>query len=383
MKRILVLILLIIVFIGVNVYAAQRAGYIMSVMGNKDGSVLRLDDAKAVNGKKLEKNAVVYFGDILITKDVMVKIILDHYEDNPLFVMKSNTKIQFEKKKNKKGGVFSFFGKLFFKGNGKDHRGFRIITSNAIAGIEGTQLSVTNIGGKTKVSVFEGKVYVEGRSAEKNKVNLKAGQYTVCGPDFIPEVPKSITEQENWLGMMMPSRIENIAVETVERMIEVQDNPDVAEVEITKTPVGKPVKGDLNDNGELDSVDSEMATWYLLPNGERLVKIKLSGKGCNKHGLFLKSGELDKVAFEKFADMNNDGKIDDKDAKVLDILYRADYDINKDGVLNADDVAALKEKVDYDKSTQNKLGNEKISGNTLEKIIAELKKLNYNPEFRQ
>ena len=112
-------------------------GYIMTIMGSKDGTIERLKSAKDQSGEKLKKGAVIYNDDILITHNVMVKIILDYYQDNPLVVMKSNTKIRLEKKvKYKKGGLMAFFGKLFFKGNGKDHRGFKIVTSNAIAGIE-------------------------------------------------------------------------------------------------------------------------------------------------------------------------------------------------------------------------------------------------------
>ncbi len=127
---------------GINIFA-QEAGKIMSILGSNDGSVQLLANEKAQSGKVLKEKDIIHFGDVLIAKDVMVKIILTHYDDEPLVVMKPNTKIRLEKKeKYKKGGIFAFFGKLFFKGNGTDHRGFKIVTSNAIAGIEGTEFEL-------------------------------------------------------------------------------------------------------------------------------------------------------------------------------------------------------------------------------------------------
>ncbi|MCK5682981.1 FecR domain-containing protein, partial [bacterium] len=185
MKKIYVFSLLMVLFFSINIFAAERAGYIMSVMGNKDGSVQRLDDENAVSGTSLIKKDVINFGDILLSKGVMVKIILDHYDDDPLIMMKSNTKIRIEKKGNKykKGGITNFFGKLFFKGNGKDHRGFKIITSNAIAGVEGTEFEVEYNPDKkeTIIRVFHGlieailKKFLPGLNSGKRKQMLHAG----------------------------------------------------------------------------------------------------------------------------------------------------------------------------------------------------------------
>ncbi len=107
------------------------AGYIMTIMGDKDGKIVN-----ETTGRTLKKGDVIYFNDILITHNVMVKMILN-YPDRPLVVMKSNTKIRLEEReKRQKGGIFNFFGNLFFSDHGKDHNGYKIVTSNAIAGCE-------------------------------------------------------------------------------------------------------------------------------------------------------------------------------------------------------------------------------------------------------
>ncbi len=383
MKNLMIL-LLIVAFFSTNIFALQKAGNIMSIMGGKDGTVERLAKESATKGKILKEDDIIYFGDILITKDVMVKIVLTHYDDKPMVVMKSGTKIRLEKKKKyKKGGLFSFFGKLFFKGNGKDHRGFKIITSNAIAGIEGTKLSVVNNNGKTRISVYEGLVSVKSSESSKQKKLLRAGDTIVCGLDGVPASPQKITSFENWYGFLKSELPKKEEIE-IDEAIGVEENPvETVDVPEVTPPVGKPVKGDLNDNGKIDSSDAEMAGYLTIAEGDKYLKLKLKGKDCNKHEFFLKSGELKKDKLEKYADMNNDGMIDSDDAKILEIIYRENYDINDDGLLNEDDVEALKEKAENNESTQIKLDAERLSITTLKNKITELKKLKYNPELRQ
>ncbi|MBW2605288.1 MAG: FecR domain-containing protein [Deltaproteobacteria bacterium] len=163
---------------GEVIKGGRAAGYIMSIMGSKAGKIIRLKTASNQSGEELKKGDIIYFGDVLKTHDVMVKIILNHYPDNPLVVLKANTKVRIEKKgKYNKGGIFSFFGKLLFKGSGKDHQGFKIVTSNAIAGFEGTEFETAydpNTS-KTTVSVFEGTVRMDCTAGVINPIIVNAG----------------------------------------------------------------------------------------------------------------------------------------------------------------------------------------------------------------
>ncbi|MCG2810966.1 MAG: DNRLRE domain-containing protein [Candidatus Aminicenantes bacterium] len=158
---------------NVNDLPPGAAGHIMSIMGSKAGKIFN-----ETTGKILKKGDIIYFGDVLTTHDVMVKIILNCYPDAPLVMLKSNTKVRLEQKqKIKQGGIFNFFGKLFFKGNGRDHQGYKIVTSNCAASIEGTSFETAydpNTS-KTTVSVFEGTVRMECTNGVINPVIVNAG----------------------------------------------------------------------------------------------------------------------------------------------------------------------------------------------------------------
>ena len=110
----------------------EPLGYIRAIIG--EGGIYRLKDAKDPIGMKLKKGDKLYVGDILQTDDAYVKAILDSYEDKPLVIIKGFTRLKLIKRKTEKGGILAFFGKLFFKGFGRDHEGPVIMTSNAIAG---------------------------------------------------------------------------------------------------------------------------------------------------------------------------------------------------------------------------------------------------------
>lgn len=372
-------IIIVMLFCSVNVLASEKAGFIMDILGDKGATVERLPDEKALKGIPLTKDSVINFGDILLSRKAMVKIILDHYQDRPMVILKADTKIRLEKKeKNEKGGIFGFFGKIFFKGEGKDHRGFKIVTSNAIAGVEGTEFSVEIEGKKTKISVFEGLVRASGKSGAGKSVLLKAGNMVSIGEDGVPGTTRSIKSTEKWLELF---KAEVPEVKPVE--VKTEEVIDVVEKKVEKSVEGKPVKGDLNDNGKIDNDDYQMARLLLTPAGDKYLKIKLSpSNGGNKHGLFLKSDKLNREALEKYSDMNNNLKVDDDDVKILDILSRHNYDINGDGVLNDDDIDALSERAEYDESLQNDLGDEKLSVPSLKNKILELKNLKYDPALR-
>ncbi|MFK5959108.1 MAG: DNRLRE domain-containing protein [Lutibacter sp.] len=152
-------------------------GYIMTIMGSENGTIERMKSVKDITGEKLKKGDVIYENDILLSRNVMVKVSM-YYPDNPFVMMKYNTKIKFTKRAyNKPGGIINFFGKLFFKGSGTDHRGFKIVTSNAITGCEGTEFETTYNPetGETSVSVFEGIVSFECNTGTAAPVYLKAG----------------------------------------------------------------------------------------------------------------------------------------------------------------------------------------------------------------
>ncbi len=184
---------------------SKYAGYIMAIMGKKDGSIQRLEHVNDKKGKKLKKGDKVYFDDILVANDVMVKIILDSYEDEPLVMMKANTKVQIEYvKREPKGGIRSFLvfmGKLFFRDQGVDKDGYRIILSNAAVGVEGTMFDVeyNQELKKTTINLFEGKLNIkcteEGSkpfSIEgKNQVIIKQNcNYSITGLNSSNNTPQ-------------------------------------------------------------------------------------------------------------------------------------------------------------------------------------------------
>jgi len=109
----------------------------------------------------------------------MVKVILTHYEDSPLVVLKRNTKIRLEKREETdKGGIFAFFGKLFFKGDGRDHRGFNIVTSNAAFGCEGTEfdLGYDESEKSTTINLYEGRVKIEFHQGPSEPLFVTGGE---------------------------------------------------------------------------------------------------------------------------------------------------------------------------------------------------------------
>ncbi len=168
-----------------------KMGYIMAIIGSKDGTIERLKSLKDQSGEKLKKGDVIYEDDILITNDVMVKVILDYYPDKPLIMIKPNTKIRLEKKvKYKKGGITAFFGKLLFAGYGKNHKGFKIIVSNAIVGCEGTEFEVNydKNTGKTTVTVYEGLVNFSCLNSNIRPMKVSAGITASLDKNCVPSL---------------------------------------------------------------------------------------------------------------------------------------------------------------------------------------------------
>ncbi len=136
------------------------AGFIQAIIGK--GKICRWSGGKEVELKTGDK---LYHDDIIISKDnALAKIILDNFEDKPLIMLKAGTKIQLiESPKTKKTGIFSYFGKLLFKGNGSDHHGFQIRTSNCITAVAGTMVDFeyNQTNETTTVNLFEGQLNVE------------------------------------------------------------------------------------------------------------------------------------------------------------------------------------------------------------------------------
>lgn len=182
----------------------EYAGYIQAIIGN--GKVYRLKNTNDPYGTELKYGDKLYFSDILVSKNAMAKIILDSYRDEPVIMVKSDTKIQLiPKQKKPKGGIFTFFGKLFFEGYGR----IEIVTSNAAIGVEGTSFDVEfdSNSEKSTVSVFEGKVEF---SCNKGTIppltvtsGLTASLDKNCGPTLGAIDPAVNTPAK--AGWIMPS----------------------------------------------------------------------------------------------------------------------------------------------------------------------------------
>ena len=151
-------------------------GYVMAVFKVDKGG-------KAVNektGKTVQKGDAIYANDIIKATNCMVKIILKEPGDpvGRLNMMKANTKVKFLRHEpREKPSILLFFGKLFFKREQYDHKGYKIITSNCAAGVEGTVFETAydlNLG-MTTVSVFEGTVRLDCTKGETDPVMVNAG----------------------------------------------------------------------------------------------------------------------------------------------------------------------------------------------------------------
>jgi len=184
----------------------QPAGHIEAIIANNVGGKLIRTTRRGQTGEQLKKGDKVYWGDILLAGDgTMVKIILTDLDDQPAVVMmKAGTRIQFDKKtKNKKGGILLFVNKLFFKGDGRDHNGFKVITSNDIAGVEGTMFEITYEpnSGKTTVSVFEGVVSMKCKNSDEPPILINAGKHAsmdkACGFEITNLTPANNTPKKS------------------------------------------------------------------------------------------------------------------------------------------------------------------------------------------
>lgn len=141
--------------------AAEEAGYLSSVSGKPSITCTRnkIQQELKVNDQILE-------GDTLRTVKGQKAIIkLTVYSDQPKVFMGPESEITFRavQENPEKSSILMRIGKLFFKGAGDSHRGFRIETYNSVAGVEGTSFDIAYFTDKnlTTVNVYEGTVKLQ------------------------------------------------------------------------------------------------------------------------------------------------------------------------------------------------------------------------------
>ncbi|MFH0879995.1 MAG: DNRLRE domain-containing protein [Lentisphaerota bacterium] len=174
-------------FVPSPLLGPEAGGVIMMTLGGHDGTILNEG-----TGKLLRQGDFVFDGDILSVNKCMVKLALLSSEKKDGFVqivLKPDTRVQFLPSRPKREGIVDFvlhFGKLLFSGNEKyDRHGYRIITSNAHTGCEGTEFETAYdpVTGKTTVSVFEGVVSIACRTANTPPQIVKAGFSAIMDKD--------------------------------------------------------------------------------------------------------------------------------------------------------------------------------------------------------
>jgi len=195
-----------------------KVGYIQAIMINGGSSLI-----DGTTGKKFKKNDPIYVDQIIyVPEGVMAKVILTAYKDKPILILRPNTKLQFLKPQQKDQSVLKklslFFGRLFFRGDGEDHKGIHLLTVNAILGCEGTQFEMAyNPSTKmTSISVLEGLVTMTCKKGNLPKTYIKAGQkgmlYAGCN-----NVVRPLTDTElaklyaNYKGYLKPNTTNNNA----------------------------------------------------------------------------------------------------------------------------------------------------------------------------
>jgi len=157
--------------------AGHQVGYVQAIISN--GGYL-VDETTHI---KLNNNDPLYAHQVVSVKgDAMAKVVLTGYKDKPIFIIKSNTRIKLlepqEKDVSISQQVFLFFGKLFFRGDGVDHKGVRLETVNSILGCEGTQFEMVYdpSAEMTEVSVLEGLVTLRCKNGDLAPAYLSSGQ---------------------------------------------------------------------------------------------------------------------------------------------------------------------------------------------------------------
>jgi len=196
----------------------SKVGYIQAIMISGGGSLI-----DGTTGKKFKKNDPIYVDQTIYAPEgVMAKVILTAYKDKPILILRPNTKIQFLKPQQKDQSVLKklslFFGRLFFRGDGEDHKGIHLLTVNAILGCEGTQFEMAYNPSTqmTSISVLEGLVTMTCKKGNLPKTYIKAGQkgmlYAGCN-----NVVRPLTDTElaklyaNYKGYLKPNTTNNNA----------------------------------------------------------------------------------------------------------------------------------------------------------------------------
>ena len=199
---------------------SENIGYVTSSKGKV---YIKLQNSKTLSARKglsVEEGSYVYTGSKSSAK---IKLFTgSQIEIGP----KSKMKILKNRVKNRKGNTFSislFLGKLAMKVSklrpAKDR--FHIYTPSAIAGIRGTDFSVTSaLDGSSQVHVTEGKVNVSKKVGDVNDVNLVPGEQVVSELSKEENLSKQSTKKnKDWLEKRNKKANEE-AEETLTKMID-------------------------------------------------------------------------------------------------------------------------------------------------------------------